>query len=274
MTYLLLSADYKLPSHRRIGTTERLRQADDVLGKSSASMFESDFPSSPLTAKSACIGDIMAVYEGALNLADDGQGLKSNKMKFSKGFCRCNFYRAHLGDLSEAEKFKKKICAMSMDISPPSAEKTTQRRLNPSDQKIFEHWRRTFSSPSTYSVAENPSQPSNTTSNSNLSSEQQHKGCITLVNKLFENSPIIIFMNSELKKVGCSPPIYCAPCPQRAHGGFHPDLGITICENHIPTRRRMESTLAHEMVHAFDHCRFKFDYSNLKHVACGEVLGH
>src|SRR5579862_5637119 len=91
MTYLLLSADYKLPSHRRIGTTERLRQADDVLGKSSASMFESDFPSSPLTAKSACIGDIMAVYEGALNLADDGQGLKSNKMKFSKSFAGATF---------------------------------------------------------------------------------------------------------------------------------------------------------------------------------------
>ena len=33
----------------------------------------------------------------------------------------------------------------------------------------------------------------------------------------------------------------------------------------------MESTLAHEMVHAFDHCRFKFDYKNLKHIACSEV---
>jgi inner membrane protease ATP23 len=71
--------------------------------------------------------------------------------------------------------------------------------------------------------------------------------------------------------VGCSPPIYCAPCPQRAHGGFHPATGITICQNHVPTVRRMESTLAHEMVHAFDECRFKVDYRNIKHVACGEV---
>lgn len=78
-------------------------------------------------------------------------------------------------------------------------------------------------------------------------------------------------MNSELQKVGCSPPVYCAPCPQKVHGGFHPDMGITICENHIPSKRRMESTLAHEMIHAFDHCRFKFDYNDLKHAACGEV---
>jgi hypothetical protein len=33
----------------------------------------------------------------------------------------------------------------------------------------------------------------------------------------------------------------------------------------------MESTLAHEMVHAFDHCRFKFNHGDLKHVACAEV---
>jgi hypothetical protein len=95
------------------------------LGKSSASMFESDFPSSPLTAKSACIGDIVAVYEGALNLADDGQGLKSNKMKFSKGFAGATFIGAHLGDLSEAEKFKTILCNVHGCISPFSREDDT-----------------------------------------------------------------------------------------------------------------------------------------------------
>jgi len=165
------------------------------------------------------------------------------------------------------------------DSVEPSNQQTRQRELSLQDQKTFEHWRKTFSSLSLYSTADNPSHTSNSSNSSDSNenvisprqSERQHKGCVSLVNKLFEHSPIIIFMNSELKKVGCSPPIYCAPCPQRAHGGFNPDMGIVMCENHNSTKRRMESTLAHEMVHAFDHCRFKFDYDNLKHVACGEV---
>lgn len=33
----------------------------------------------------------------------------------------------------------------------------------------------------------------------------------------------------------------------------------------------MEDTLAHELVHAFDHCRFKVDWGNLRHHACSEV---
>lgn len=55
------------------------------------------------------------------------------------------------------------------------------------------------------------------------------------------------------------------------HGGFNEEMGIVICENNNHTARRVESTLAHEMVHAFDHYRFKFDKNDLRHVACGEV---
>jgi hypothetical protein len=29
--------------------------------------------------------------------------------------------------------------------------------------------------------------------------------------------------------------------------------------------------MAHELIHAFDHCRFKVDWSNLRHHACSEV---
>lgn len=175
------------------------------------------------------------------------------------------------------------------------------RQLSPQDTQLFEHWKQTFSSlrhnsihkPSQplprvdlHSSAE-PSHQQTSSSNNNYNnaisandlagkfdpqtSERQHTGCINLVNKLFEKSPIIIFMNSELKKIGCSPPVYCAPCPQQVHGGFSAEMGIILCENHNYTSRRMESTLAHEMVHAFDHCRFKVDHNDLKHIACGEV---
>lgn len=33
----------------------------------------------------------------------------------------------------------------------------------------------------------------------------------------------------------------------------------------------MEDTLAHEMIHAYDHVRFKVDHSNLRHMACTEI---
>lgn len=154
-----------------------------------------------------------------------------------------------------------------------------QRKLRPDDQRQFEHWQRVLSSYALHSPNDKASSASASSRNEPARPEPidpkkregQHTACISVVNKLFEKSPIIIFMNSELKKVGCSPPIYCAPCPQNTFGGFHPDIGITVCENRITKTRRMESTLAHEMVHAFDHCRFKFNYNDLRHIACGEV---
>ena len=33
----------------------------------------------------------------------------------------------------------------------------------------------------------------------------------------------------------------------------------------------MEDTLTHELVHMYDHCRFKVDWNNLRHHACSEV---
>ena len=78
-------------------------------------------------------------------------------------------------------------------------------------------------------------------------------------------------MNSHLKKIGCDTPLYCAPCLGKVRGGFDPQSGIVVCEDTNPTTRRLEATLVHEMVHAFDRCRFKVDYNNIKHAACTEV---
>jgi hypothetical protein len=33
----------------------------------------------------------------------------------------------------------------------------------------------------------------------------------------------------------------------------------------------MQDTLVHEMVHVYDHARFKVDWSDLRHHACSEV---
>ena len=57
----------------------------------------------------------------------------------------------------------------------------------------------------------------------------------------------------------------------RQGGGFSPDHGILICANEMRNRKHLEDTLAHEMVHAWDHLRWKVDWADLRHAACTEV---
>lgn len=44
-----------------------------------------------------------------------------------------------------------------------------------------------------------------------------------------------------------------------------------LCQNRIPDQEWMDRTLAHELIHAFDHCRAKVDWNNCEHHACSEV---
>ena len=66
--------------------------------------------------------------------------------------------------------------------------------------------------------------------------------------------------------------IVCAPCSSVRSGGFEPHAGtVTICQERIMHQQHMEDTLTHELVHMYDHCKFKVDWSNLRHHACSEV---
>lgn len=87
---------------------------------------------------------------------------------------------------------------------------------------------------------------------------------------------MIVFMLKHLKLAGCEFPassMQCHPCDETRAGGFSPDYGILLCQNRFMNKKHMEDTLAHEMIHAFDHCRFKVDWNNLRHHACTEVSG-
>lgn len=101
---------------------------------------------------------------------------------------------------------------------------------------------------------------------------------------LFTYSPTVIFMrkaiadlNGDLNETN----VKCRRCPARRDektgqwirqgGGFSPDHGILICANLMRDRKHMEDTMAHEMVHAWDHLRFKVDWTDLRHAACTEV---
>ena len=87
--------------------------------------------------------------------------------------------------------------------------------------------------------------------------------------------PVIRFLSDSIRPLGssiASSNIHCRRCTQRKGGGFDPEYGILLCANELKSRDNLEDTLAHEMVHAYDHLRFKVDWaSNLRHAACTEV---
>jgi len=92
----------------------------------------------------------------------------------------------------------------------------------------------------------------------------------------FNYSPIVRFMRDECNKIGADiqpSDVFCRYCPTPQFGGFHEDYGIILCQNELADRgrKKLEDVLAHEMVHAYDHLRFKMDRFNMKHMACTEI---
>jgi mitochondrial inner membrane protease ATP23 len=81
-------------------------------------------------------------------------------------------------------------------------------------------------------------------------------------------------MQDNIRKLGGNldrSNILCQPCDTMRAGGFSPDHGILLCSNYMMSKGHAEDTLAHEMVHAWDHLRFKVDWSNIRHHACSEI---
>ncbi|KIY74054.1 hypothetical protein CYLTODRAFT_91974 [Cylindrobasidium torrendii FP15055 ss-10] len=92
---------------------------------------------------------------------------------------------------------------------------------------------------------------------------------------ILDNSPIVVFLLQQLKLVGCKVParnLVCTPCTGFMAGGYVPGRGgIVMCANHFYSQDHVERTLAHELVHMYDECRFKLDWENLRHHACTEI---
>lgn len=85
----------------------------------------------------------------------------------------------------------------------------------------------------------------------------------------------MVFMLKHLELSGCAVPpanVLCAPCDYTRSGGFSPEAGaVILCAGRFFGKKHMEDTLVHELVHMYDHCKFKVDWSNLRHHACSEV---
>ncbi|XP_072026271.1 mitochondrial inner membrane protease ATP23 homolog [Amphiura filiformis] len=109
-------------------------------------------------------------------------------------------------------------------------------------------------------------------------SSKQHDTCNQRVDFALKHNPYVKLMLEAMKSTGCAinrdRHIVCEPCNPGSpiQGGFDPiNNQIVICENKTPTQRVMSSLLTHELIHAFDHCRAKVDWTDLTHVACSEI---
>ncbi|EXJ66990.1 uncharacterized protein A1O5_09636 [Cladophialophora psammophila CBS 110553] len=106
------------------------------------------------------------------------------------------------------------------------------------------------------------------------------KRCEESRDYLLKYSPIIRFMNENIQKLGgeLGPHnIHCRTCKgeeEAMQGGFDHKYGIKICANYVQERSVLEDVLTHEMVHAYDHLRFKTNLTledDLRHAACSEI---
>jgi len=105
---------------------------------------------------------------------------------------------------------------------------------------------------------------------------------------LLRYSPIVRFLAEKVADLNGAldaSNILCRRCPApvRADGtavvarraaGFDPAYGILLCANEMRDRKHLEDSLAHEMVHAWDHLRWKAEFAGekgLRHAACTEV---
>ncbi|KAJ7163320.1 peptidase M76 family-domain-containing protein [Mycena filopes] len=105
--------------------------------------------------------------------------------------------------------------------------------------------------------------------------EQGRLSCEQKKLQFMERSPAVVFMLKHLQAAGCDLPpsnVICGPCDRRSAGGFNPKNGaIVLCQGVFFGDAHMENIMVHEMIHLFDHCRFKVDWLNLRHHACSEI---
>ncbi|KAJ2958392.1 hypothetical protein NQZ79_g5968 [Umbelopsis isabellina] len=165
---------------------------------------------------------------------------------------------------------------MSNDIQGTAPASSTDNSNGTSDlkeMKKFERWRKSLQ----YITGLGMSETERTDFRRQVDHEAsgwQCQQCETWRDSLMKNSPNVRFMLENLQKVGCTmkkEDFKCMPCDETRSGGFSPQDGILLCQNRFFSKKHQEDTMVHEMIHMFDNCRFKVDWSNCKHHACSEI---
>jgi len=134
------------------------------------------------------------------------------------------------------------------------------------DSSTFERWRRKFCWVTGLGLSEDEAQ--------DRDRAFKHEKCLQWRSDLLATSPKVIFMLQQIRELGANVPsssIHCVPGSEGA-GAVHPPTGhIFLSQGKFLGRSHMEDALTHELIHLYDHVRFKVDWNNLRHHACSEI---
>ncbi|XP_065058754.1 mitochondrial inner membrane protease ATP23 homolog [Rhopilema esculentum] len=103
-----------------------------------------------------------------------------------------------------------------------------------------------------------------------------HTKCMQRAEKSCRSDPYVKFMIQAMEKLGCNfileKHVTCEPCGDKVNGGFDPERKqVVMCENNISSQTVMNQVMTHELIHAFDVCRVRYEKDNLRHLACTEI---
>ncbi|THH09820.1 hypothetical protein EW146_g8565 [Bondarzewia mesenterica] len=133
-----------------------------------------------------------------------------------------------------------------------------------STNKLFQKWSREFSLLTGYGI-----------SHDERVYEIGRRNCEKWKKELMNFSPQVVFMMQQLKLAGADVQpehLPCIPCNLNRSGGFSPEMGaVLLCQGNFMNKKHMEHTMVHELVHMFDHVKFKVNWNDLRHHACSEI---
>jgi len=104
--------------------------------------------------------------------------------------------------------------------------------------------------------------------------EKERLQCWERKNTACHKSAFVVFMLEKMQQAGCAVNVekhfVCEECP--VLGAFDAERNeIVLCQNNIISEREMADVMTHELIHAYDNCRGKVDFTDLKHLACTEI---
>ncbi|KAJ1629864.1 peptidase M76 family-domain-containing protein [Pavlovales sp. CCMP2436] len=99
--------------------------------------------------------------------------------------------------------------------------------------------------------------------------------CQRMIDRAFATSAAVKTLMGAMERAGCAVNrafFSCEHCEQDCQGGYDRDRGVILCQQHMQNSASLiESTMVHELIHAFDDCRAHVEWTDLKHHACTEI---
>ena len=96
-----------------------------------------------------------------------------------------------------------------------------------------------------------------------------------MVDYATSREPFVKFMVQKLAEAGCTVGadfIKIRHCDAEVGGGFRAPDGVIVCYNHLASQEEVTHALTHELIHAYDHCRWVLTSSDDALVALPTAL--